>query len=129
MLPVAIARWEHIATTGNFETLEQLLTEDIVFESPIVHTPQVGRDVARKYLVGAVRVLGGPESRFVRRWFAEQSAVLELEAQVDGIKINAVDIVTWNAEDRIQRFKVMVRPLKAMNVLQQAMGQILISNG
>ena len=128
MLPVAIERWENIAKTGNFETLGQLLADDIVFESPIVHTPQIGRDVARKSLMGEVRVLGGPDSRFVRRWFAEQSAVLELEAQVEGIKINAVDIIGWNAEDRIEHFKVMVRPLKAINVLHQAMGQMLSSN-
>jgi len=70
-------------------------------------------------------VLGGPQARFVRRWFAEDSAVLEIETEIDGVKINAVDIIGWNSKDQINHFKVMVRPLKAINVLHQAMAQIL----
>lgn len=127
MLPVAIERWEYIAKTRAFDQLEELLAPDVVFESPIVHTPQLGRELTRKYLIGAVQVLGGPNSRFVRRWIDGQSAVLELEAEVGGVKINAVDIISWNADDRISHFKVMVRPLKAVNILHQAMGQMLAS--
>jgi hypothetical protein len=122
-------RWEHIAESGDFDLLDQLLADDVVFESPIVHTPQVGRAITKAYLVAAVQVLKSPESRFVNRWFGEQSAVLELETRIDGLTINAVDIIGWNAEGRINHFKVMVRPLKAINALHQAMGRQLAASG
>ena len=90
-----------------------------------MHTPQVGRAITTRYLIAAVQLLGGHEARLVRRWFAEESAVLELETEIDGVKINLVDIISWNSEDRINHFKVMVRPQKAINLLHQAMGQLL----
>src|SRR6516162_9580936 len=121
MIPQAIERWEQIAASGDFEQLDDLLASDVIFESPVVHTPQVGRAITKAYLVAAVKVLGGPESRFVNRWFGEQSAVLELVTRIDGLTINAVDIIGWNSEGRITHFKVMVRPLKAINALHQAM--------
>jgi hypothetical protein len=125
MTQLASERWEQIAESGDFDLLDDLLADDVVFESPIVHTPQLGRAIAKAYLVAAVRVLKSPEARFVNRWFAEQSAVLELETKIDGVTINAVDIICWNSEGRINHFKVMVRPLKAINALHQAMGRQL----
>lgn len=122
-------RWEQIAKSGDFDQLDHLLADDVVFESPIVHTPQVGRANTKAYLVAAVQVLNSPESRWVNRWFGEQSAVLELETQIDGLAINAVDIISWNSEGRINHFKVMVRPLKAINALHQAMGRQLATSG
>ena len=121
--------WEHIAKSGDFDLLDQLLADDVVFESPIVHTPQVGRAVTKAYLGAAVQVLNGPEFRWVDRWFGEQSAVLELETRIDGLTVNGVDIISWNSESRITRFKVMIRPLKAINALHQAMGRQLAKSG
>lgn len=129
MTQIASERWEHIAETGDFDLLDELLADDVVFYSPIVHTPQIGRAITKAYLIAAVQVLIGPQSRFVNRWFAERSAVLELESQIDGVFVNAVDIISWNPEGRITHFKVMVRPLKAINALHQAMGRQLAANG
>jgi hypothetical protein len=129
MTQLASERWEQIANSGEFDLLDDLLTDDVVFESPIVHTPQLGRAITRAYLIAAVQVLKSPQSRFVNRWFGERSAVLELETEIDGVKINAVDIISWNLEGRINRFKVMVRPLKAINALHQAMGRQLATSG
>ena len=129
MTPLASERWEQIAESGDFDLLDQLLADDVVFESPIVHTPQVGRAITKEYLVAAVQVLNSPEFRWVNRWFGEQSAVLEFETRIDGLMINAVDIISWNSEDRINHFKVMVRPLKAINAVHQAMGRQLATSG
>jgi hypothetical protein len=74
-------------------------------------------------------VLKSPKFRFVERWLGEQSAVLEFETEIDGLTVNAVDIIGWNSEGRINRFKVMVRPLKAINALRQAMGRQLAASG
>jgi hypothetical protein len=129
MTQLASERWEHIAESGDFDLLDDLLADDVVFESPIVHTPQLGRAITKAYLIAAVKVLNGPQARFVNRWFAERSAVLELVTELDGATINAVDIIDWNSEGRIIHFKVMVRPLKAINALHQAMGRQLATSG
>jgi SnoaL-like domain len=121
----ASERWEQIAESGDFALLDQLLADDVVFESPVVHTPQVGRAITKAYLIAAVKVLNSPKFRWVNRWFSGQSAVLELATEIDGLTINAVDIINWNSEGRITHFKVMVRPLKAINALHRAMGKQL----
>jgi SnoaL-like domain len=121
-------RWEQIAESGDFDRLDELLADDVVFESPVVHTPQLGRAITKTYLIAAVRVLKTPNFRWVNRWFAEHSAVLELVTEIDGVIINAVDIIEWNAQGRITHFKVMVRPLKAINALHQAMGRQLAAS-
>jgi hypothetical protein len=51
--------------------------------------------------------------------------VLEFMTTVDGIEVNGVDIIGWNADHRIDRFKVMVRPIKAIEVLRQRMAALL----
>lgn len=117
--------WEHIAESGDFDRLDTLLAENVVFESPVVHTPQVGRAITKAYLIAAVQVLKGPDFRFVSRWFGVRSAVLELETTVEGVTINGVDIIRWSPEGQITHFKVMIRPLKAINWLHQAMGRQL----
>jgi hypothetical protein len=96
-----------------------------VFESPVVHTPQRGRDIAFKYLAGAEKVLGGPGFKYTGEWRSSNGAVLEFENEIEGIKINGVDIITFSADDRIIHFKVMVRPLKGMNLLHRLMGEQL----
>ena len=128
MTATASERWEHIAGSGDFDLLDELLADDVVFESPVVHTPQLGRAITKAYLIAAVKVLGSPEFRWVNRWFAEQSAVLELETRIDGLTINGVDIIRWNSEGRITHFKVMIRPLKAINALHTAMARQLAAS-
>jgi len=127
MYPKAIERWREIAKSRDAAGLEELLADDVVFESPVVHTPQRGKAITLKYLGAATMVLGGDAFRYVGEWFGESSAVLEFVTTIDGVHINGVDIIGWNAADRIDRFKVMVRPLKAINALHQAIGAKLAS--
>ena len=86
-------------------------------KSPVVHTPQRGKAVTALYLRSAIAVLGGAEFRYVAEWIGAKSAVLEFVTIVDGIEINGVDITGWTADEKIDRFKVMVRPLKAIQIL------------
>src|SRR5262245_30378802 len=129
MTPLAVERWEHVVKSRDLDLLDQLLADDVIFESPVVHTPQVGRAITRAYLVAALQVLNSPEFRYVGHWLGERSAVLEFETRLAGWTINGVDIISWNSEDRINRFKVMVRPLKAINAVHLAMGQLLAASG
>lgn len=116
--------WYSYMKAHDHSLLWELLHPDAVFESPVVHSPQRGREITFKYLTGAEKVLGGPGFKYVGEWRAEHSVVLEFENVIDGIKINGVDIITFEAE-RIIHFKVMVRPLKAINVLHRLMGEEL----
>jgi hypothetical protein len=125
MKPLVIERWHALVESRDPRGLDALLAEDATFHSPIVHTPQVGKALTRGYLLAAMEILLSGSFRYVNEWYAERSAVLEFEAVVDGITIQGVDIIHWNAEDRIVRFKVMVRPLKAINLLHQAMARAL----
>ena len=122
MYPKAIERWREIAKSRDAAALETLLADDVVFQSPVVHTPQRGKAITLKYLSAALAVPGCEAFRYVGEWLSESSAVLEFVTTLDGLEINGVDMIGWNAEGRIDRFKVMVRPLKAINALHQAMG-------
>ena len=121
-----IAAWHAYMESGDAQALSALLDDDVVFESPVVHTPQRGKAITFKYLMAAGSVLGGPGFTYLNEWQGEESAILEFETQIDGILINGVDMIWWNKAGLITRFKVMVRPLKAINLLHQMMGAQLV---
>lgn len=121
----AVDLWHEIVRTRDVALLDELLAEDVVFYSPVVHTPQVGKAITAMYLKAAMHVFGNESFRYVRDVAGESDAVLEFETEIDGITVNGVDMIRWNAEGRITEFKVMVRPLKAINLIHDLMGQML----
>jgi hypothetical protein len=120
-----IHRWHDYIDSREPQKLYDLLDDGAMFESPVVHTPQVGKAITAKYLLSALQVLNNPSFEYLGEWRAENSAVLEFACEIDGIRINGVDMIWWNAGGKITRFKVMVRPLKAINLLHQKMGEML----
>jgi hypothetical protein len=118
-------KWYAYVKSHDRAALWDLLHADAVFESPVVHTPQRGRDITFKYLSSALKVLGNPSFAYLGEWRSQNGAVLEFESVIDGIKINGVDIITF-ADGQITHFKVMVRPLKAINMLHRLMGEQLM---
>lgn len=118
-------RWHAIVATRDFAALDALLADEVVFQSPAVHTPQAGRALTRKYLEAAFQVLGGETFRYVGEWSGDRSAVLEFETTLDGLLVNGVDMINWDPSGRIVRFKVMVRPLKALQALIPRMAEAL----
>ena len=125
MTPSVIQRWIDVIDTGRTDELETLLAENAVFYSPAVFTPQEGRAITLAYLSAAVKVLGDSDFRYVGKWFADRSAVLEFVADLDGIHVNGVDVIHWNDDDEIVEFKVMLRPLKALQAVMPAMAELL----
>ncbi|WP_315702797.1 MULTISPECIES: nuclear transport factor 2 family protein [unclassified Bradyrhizobium] len=125
MTTTGLAKWYGYMKSHDASALWELLHPDAVFESPVVHTPQRGRDITFKYLTSAEKVLGGPGFTYVGEWRSATGAVLEFENEIEGVKLNGVDIITFDADDRITHFKVMVRPLKAINLLHRLMGEQL----
>ena len=127
MTMVGLDRWYAYMKSHDTKALWDLLHPDAVFESPVVHSPQRGRDITFKYLASAEKVLGGPGFTYVGEWKSANGAVLEFKTMIDGIEINGVDIITFDKDDRITRFKVMVRPLKAIQTVHQRMAAMLES--
>lgn len=120
----ALDRW-HRVVQGETDLLDGLLADDVVFLSPVVFTPQRGKDITMLYLTGAAQVLGGGEFRYTKQVVAGQVAVLEFETTVDGKHVNGVDIITVDEQGLIVEFRVMLRPLQAVNLVHQKMGALL----
>ena len=118
------AMWHKVANS-DAATIGAVLHDDCVFESPVVHTPQRGKAISTAYLASAGQVFGDSKFEYVGEWKADNSAVLEFTAEIDGIKINGVDMITCDDDGMITHFKVMVRPLKAVNMLHAKMGEML----
>ena len=120
-----ISKWHHIVRTRDASGLGELLAEDVVFYSPVVHTPQLGKAITTVYLTAAVKVFGNESFRYVREIVGDTDAVLEFETEIEGITVNGVDMIRWNGDGKITEFKVMLRPLKAINLIHQKMGEML----
>jgi len=116
--------WHDMLRKRDLGRLHEVLAEDCVFLSPIVHTPQRGRDLTRLYLAAALAVFN-EGFQYVKEVVSPQHAVLEFTCEVDGIMVNGVDIMTFNDAGKIIEFKVMVRPLKAVNLLHAKMKAML----
>ena len=118
--------WHDVIEGGNSpKALAAIIHEDAVFHSPVVHTPQEGKAKVFAYLHAAAHVLGNDSFHYVRQIVDGDTAVLEFALVLDGIQVNGVDMVRWNAEGKIEDFKVMVRPLKAVNKVWEKMGEML----
>lgn len=121
--PIAI--WHALAQARDPSGLDDLLAEDAVFVSPVVHTPQRGKALTKAYLGAAFQVFFSPSFRYVREIRGPNDAMLEFETEVDSIAVNGVDIIQWNDAGKIVEFKVMLRPLKAIQVIHARMGAML----
>jgi hypothetical protein len=117
-----LARWHDYMMGGSDPAvLSALLADDAVFHSPVVHTPQAGKAVVMAYLVAASHVLGNDNFHYVRELVDGDEMMLEFVTELDGIAINGVDIIRFNDAGQITDFKVMVRPLKAINKVWEMM--------
>ena len=119
-VPGPVAAWHALAESRDPAGLSALLADDCVFRSPAVHTPQEGKALTTAYLSAAMVVLG-PTLDYVREWYADDSAVLEFRADLDGITVHGVDMITWGADGRLTDFTVMVRPFKGLQKLVELM--------
>jgi hypothetical protein len=122
-----IEAWHALVEANDPSGLDALLADDAVFISPVVHTPQRGKALTRAYLGAAFQVFFNPGFRYVREIIGDTDAMLEFETEIDGVLVNGVDIIRWNARGQIVEFKVMVRPLKAITAVHERMAAMLAS--
>ena len=144
MIEAALENWFkliHVEDVGDrSEFFDKLLADDVVFYSPVVFTPQEGRAVTKLYLMAAGSTFGGDEAsgdvgasdgssrggfRYTKKVISGNQAVLEFETSMGGKYVNGVDIISCNDEGKIVEFKVMLRPLQAVNAVHAAMGAML----
>jgi hypothetical protein len=118
----SLANWHRVAENGSkADELSAILHEDAVFHSPVVHTPQRGRPIVHAYLSAAAVALGNDSFRYVREVASGNTIVLEFETEMEGIHVNGIDMITFDANGLITDFKVMIRPLKAVNKVWEMM--------
>ena len=123
---LGLQKWHKVIEEGSApDALAAIIRDDAVFHSPVVHSPQEGRDKVFAYLHAASHVLGGENFRYLREIADGNQACLEFSTKLEGIHINGVDIIRWNDDGKIQDFKVMVRPLKAINKVWEKMAAML----
>lgn len=120
-----IETWHRLIETHDPSGLDRLLADDSVFLSPIVHAPQRGKALTMAYLTAAFRVFFNPSFRYVREIVGPTDAMLEFETEIDGTIVNGVDIIKWNDAGQIIEFKVMIRALKAINLIHERMAAML----
>jgi hypothetical protein len=123
-LPSPVRAWHAIVESGDPALLAGLLADDVVFRSPAVYAPQEGKAVTTHYLTAALAVLG-PAATYTAQWHDDRSAVLEFEADLDGIYVQGVDMLRWNAEGKLTSFTVLARPLRGLEKLIELMARQL----
>lgn len=135
MIKENIKKW-HDHIKGEFSGgFDELLADDVIFYSPIVFSPQKGKDLTTLYLMAAGNTFGGDQSKdgtlqesifkYTKEVLDGNQAILEFETQIDGKYVNGVDIITFNDEGKISEFKVMIRPLQAVNIIHEKMQEML----
>ncbi len=141
MITDVVAKWE-LHMRGRLPGgLDELLADDVVFYSPIVYTPQVGKELTTLYLTAAAATFPGDESsststsertdtdtrsfHYTKKVMSGDTAVLEFETSMNGAYVNGVDIIRCNDQGQIVEFRVMIRPLKAVNQVHANMKAML----
>jgi hypothetical protein len=120
-----VSTWHELVRSRNAEGLDSLLADNVVFHSPVVHTPQVGKAITAQYLSAAFHVFSNESFRYIRELTGPNDAVLEFQVEIDGISVNGVDMLKWDEDGKIIEFKVLIRPLKAVNLIHQKMAAML----
>jgi len=120
-----IHTWHAYTEAPSPGALNALLHDDVVFHSPVVHTPQRGKQITFAYLWAANSTLGGDSFEYLREIVDGNHVVLEFQTDMNGIAVNGIDMITFDDAGLITDFKVMIRPLKAVNMVHQQMGEML----
>jgi hypothetical protein len=123
-----VTAWHELVRSRSVKGLDALLADNVVFHSPVVHTPQIGKAITLQYLSAAFHVFGNESFRYVRELTGPHDAVLEFQVEIDGIGVNGVDMLKWNDNGELVEVKVLIRPLKAINLIHQRMAAMLQAN-
>lgn len=118
-------KWHEIVKSRNPNLLDDLLDPSVVLHSPVIHRDIVGDKMVKFYLSAALQTFVNDTFTYVSEFKKENGVVLEFTTEIEGIHVNGVDMITWNENGKIVDFKVMVRPIKALNLINDNMTALL----
>jgi hypothetical protein len=124
-----IQKWHEVLKNDDQGLLENLIADDAIFSSPVVFTPMEGKEITLMYLSAAGKSFNMEKFQYTKEIHDGMNSVLEFETYIDDISVNGVDIIEWNEDGKIVNFKVMIRPFKAVQKVQQKMVEALESLG
>ena len=122
-----IHRWHEVIESDDLKMLDEIIADDAVFSSPVVFKPMEGKEITMMYLHAAGQSFNMEKFKYTKEIHDGMNSVLEFETYIDDISVNGVDIIEWNEDDKICNFKVMIRPFKAVQKVQEKMIEALES--
>ena len=122
-----IHKWHEVVKGDEPELLNKLLAENAVFSSPVVFKPLEGKGITMMYLQAAGDSFNMEKFKYTKEIHDGLHSVLEFETYIDDISVNGVDIIEWNQDGQIIKFKVMIRPYQAVLKVQEKMVEALES--
>ena len=122
-----IYKWHEIVGSDDLSLLDKIIAEDAVFSSPVVFTPMEGKEITMMYLHAAGQSFNMQKFKYTKEIHDGMNSVLEFETYIDDISVNGIDMIEWNKEGKISNFKVMIRPFKAVQKVQEKMVEALES--
>ena len=122
-----IHKWHEVIESDDLKKLDEIIADDAVFSSPVVFKPMEGKEITMMYLHAAGQSFNMEKFKYTREIHDDMNSVLEFETYIDDISVNGVDIIEWNEDGKICNFKVMIRPFKAVQKVQEKMIEALES--
>ncbi len=120
-----LARWHEMAASRDLSKVGEIACEDVIFRSPVAHSPYHGREALTLVLNTVIKVF---EDFTYHRQFATEdgmSVALEFSAHVGGKQLKGADFIRFDENGLIAEFEVMIRPASGLMALGQAMGAAL----
>ncbi len=124
-----IHKWHEVVNSDDLNALDNLIAEGAIFSSPVVFTPMEGKEITMMYLHAAGQSFNMEKFKYTKEIHDDMNSVLEFETYIDEISVNGVDMIEWNEEGKISNFKVMIRPFKAVQKVQEKMVEAFESLG
>ena len=118
-------KWHTMIKSKQVDQVSTLLADNVTLFSPVIHSPIQGKKMVSMYLTAAFHTFLNGTFNYNREFSGDNSAVLEFSLNIQGIEINGIDMITWNDESKITEFKVMIRPYKALNMINDQMTAML----
>jgi hypothetical protein len=120
-----LQQWHAMINTADLKGLPGLLDANVVFRSPMAHTPYPGAAVVSMILNTVFQVF--EEFKYHRELATADglNVVLEFSATVSGKELKGIDMIRFNEQGKMVEFEVMVRPLSGLQALGEQMGQRL----
>ena len=120
-----IHKWHEVMKNSELELLDEIIADDATFSSTVVFKPMLGKEITMMYLSAAGQSFNMEKFQYTKEIHDGMNSVLEFETYIDEISVNGVDIIEWNEDGKIANFKVMIRPFKAVQKVQQKMVEAL----